>query len=155
MLTFVSQCLNAVLVRGIAACFEAWYVGLNLIGTSAFGLMGAYWFDFGGDAEAASARRANLFIASLPIVFGGFAFMLADALAVKSAGRVRTRQLLLFAQWANLVRVLIKDRSSDTPVFEEVPMCLVYCTDTRSMAILCVQNACLFSLYVREMQHRA
>lgn len=111
--------------------------------------MGAYWSDFGGDAEAASLRRANLFIASLPIVFGGFAFMLADAVAVKSAGRVRTRQLLLFAQFANLVRVLVKDRSG-TPVFETVPLCLAYCTDTRSMAILCVQNACLFSLYAQK-----
>ncbi len=133
-------------MRGIASCFEAWYLGLNLIGTSAFGLIGAYLSDFGGDVEAASARRANFFIASLPIVFGGFAFMLSDAVAAKSVGRVRARQLMLCAQWANLARILIKDRSG-SPVFEAVPLCLAYCTDTRSMAILCVQNACLFSLY--------
>jgi hypothetical protein len=91
--------------------------------------------------------RAIFIVCNLVIMLAGIAFSMFDS-KQRHPTADRAHLLALVMQVAVLLRILVNDRFKLKVMFYERKECVLYCSDTRQLALSCVTNATIFSLCV-------
>jgi hypothetical protein len=156
------------MVKVLFWSFESWLIWVNLLLMLIFAEIGAY---FSGVAVSPEHTLLN----NLTVVLGGFFVTTFDAFKVPSSHSIldfffskpllfihlyslpdpqrskftwRLHMSVLLVLLFAIARVVIKDQFYEPVFLEYGPVCLLYCSDTRQLAMSCARTALIFVWYV-------